>query len=499
MLRKPTMNKISHITIIAVLFSFLVFPLFAQDEQSVDALRQIGKAFTTIAEKASPAVVGIEADKIYVQQYQDFPYWFFEDPFFDNDDMLKKFFGTPRDRQKQQPKERKFKQTVQGSGFIVSQDGYILTNNHLVGEADKVRVQLDDKTDPLEAKVIGADPESDVALIKIENGDKLLSFLELADSENLQVGEWVIAIGNPFGLSHTVTAGIVSAKGRTNVGITTYENFIQTDAAINPGNSGGPLLNLDGKVVGINTAIISRSGGNMGIGLAIPVNMAKSIYQQLIDTGKVVRGYLGVTLQQLTPDLAESFDLKDTKGVILTEVLEDSAAAKAGLKYKDVIIEFNGKPVEEVRELQKQVALLSPGTEVKVVALRDGKRKEFTVTLDERPKPEKLAAKDQKIEATEALGLTVQDLNEDLAKRYGYEKLSGVIVTNVEMGSPAQQKGIEPGLLITEVNNKKIDNVKDFNEQMKDVKAGDKILLTVTDGRYRRFIPLQVPENEEEK
>jgi len=494
MMTQKSPDKIRYLTIITILICFLTLPIFAQDTGNIDALRQMGRAFSSIVQKTSPAVVGIEADKTYVQQYQDFPYWFFDDPFFDNDDTFKKFFGRPR--QKQQPKERKFKQTSQGSGFIVSADGYILTNNHLVGEADKVKVKLDDDKE-FDAEVIGTDPESDVALIKIENGEDL-PFLELADSEAVEVGQWVIAIGNPFGLSHTVTAGIISAKGRSGVGLTTYEDFIQTDAAINPGNSGGPLLNLNGKVVGINTAIISKSGGNMGIGLAIPINMAKSIYQQLLDSGKVVRGYLGVALQELTPELAESFGLEDIKGVILTEVLKDSAAKKAGLEYKDVVIEFNAKPVENVRELQNRVAMLSPGTKVKLTVLRQGQKKEFTVKLGERPKPEGMVEK-EKAEAVEALGLTVQDLSEELADRYGYEEFTGVIVTKVKIGSPAHRKGIEPGILIIEVNDEKINNKKEFNQQMKGLKASDKVLLTVTDGRYRRFVLLQVPEDEDQE
>ncbi|MFA5252513.1 MAG: trypsin-like peptidase domain-containing protein, partial [Phycisphaerae bacterium] len=266
----------------------------AQDPNSIDTLRQMGKAFAKISEKASPAVVGIKANKTITQQMPD---WQFSDPF--DDDLFERFFGRPSPRQRQrspqEPQTRKFQQLAQGSGFIVSSDGYILTNNHLVGEAEKVMVKQGNNQE-VEAKVVGTDPDSDVAVIKIDGND--LPFLELADSDKLEVGEWVLAIGNPFGLSHTVTAGIVSAKGRSGFRLAEYEDYIQTDAAINPGNSGGPLLNLDGKVVGINTAIISPGGrsywaGNVGIGFAIPINMAKSIYEQLVQTGKVARGFLG--------------------------------------------------------------------------------------------------------------------------------------------------------------------------------------------------------------
>ncbi|MHC4076190.1 MAG: trypsin-like peptidase domain-containing protein, partial [Planctomycetota bacterium] len=300
-----------------LLLTFLVVPVAAQDSESIATLRRMGDAFAQIADKASPAVVGIKAETKVAQGPFGLREWPF-DPF--GDDFFDHFFRRQRPRRRS-PQHRK--QVSQGSGFIISPDGYILTNNHLVGKTEKIMVKLADDKE-YEGKLIGADPDSDVAVIKIEAED--LKCLELADSDKLKVGEWVIAIGNPFGFSHTVTAGIVSAKGRSGVGLAAYEDFIQTDAAINPGNSGGPLLNLDGEVVGINTAIISRSGGNMGIGLAIPVNMAKGIYEQLIESGTVARGFLGVNIQSLTADLAESLGLeRETKGVIIPEVMKDSA------------------------------------------------------------------------------------------------------------------------------------------------------------------------------
>lgn len=483
-------RRIIFVTIIFVAYLFGGFA-FAQDQASISALRQMGKAFASIAEKTSPAVVGIKADKVYIQQYSGMPYWFFEDPFFD-DDFFEHFFGRPRQRKRQQqPQQRKTLRPVQGSGFIISEDGYILTNNHLVGEAENVRVQLNDERE-FEAKVIGTDPESDVALVKIDQ--KGLPHLELANSDTLEVGEWVIAIGNPFGLSHTVTAGIVSAKGRSNVGITTYEDFIQTDAAINPGNSGGPLLNLDGKVVGINTAIVSRSGGNMGIGLAIPVNLAKAIYEQLISEGKVVRGYLGIALQDISPELAENFELKDSKGVIITEVVEDSAADKAGLKLEDIVVEFNGKRVEDRADLMRRVAMLPPGTKVEMVILRDGKKKDITAELGERPKQE------EKIDEAPAtvydLGLKVENLSDELMERLGYKDLEGVVVAEVSRGSVAQREGIEPGMLIMKVNRTAVSNVREFYKEIEKVKKGETVVLLVTDGKYRRFVPLRVPEEE---
>ncbi len=325
---KPSKHKtLSRISFVLIVFS-LISPLsaLAEDSKSIDILRQLGKAFASIAEKDSPAVVSIKANQAITQTYSG-P--FGDSPF--DDEFFEQFFGRQFRRQQpqqqqRQPQQRKFIRPVQGSGFIVSKDGYILTNNHVVEDADKIMVTLMDGRE-LQAKLVGTDPSTEVAVIKIDAND--LHALEMADSDTIEVGEWVIAIGNPFGLSHTVTVGIVSAKGRSGLGLSTYEDFIQTDAAINPGNSGGPLIDLDGKVVGINTAIVGANG-NIGIGLAIPINMAKSVYDQLVQKGKVVRGFLGVTIQDITPDLAESFKLKDTKGVIVPDVSPDSAAAKGG-------------------------------------------------------------------------------------------------------------------------------------------------------------------------
>jgi len=461
-------------------------PAFAQDTNSVETLRKIGKTFTEIAEKASPAVVGVKAEKT-ITYYPTIPDWPFGDPFDPfEDDFFDRFFR--RRSPRESSPERKYQQLAQGSGFIISPDGYILTSNHLVGEADKVTVKLGENPD-IEATVAGRDPDSDVAVIKIERKD--LAYLELADSDALEVGEWVLAIGNPFGLSHTVTAGIVSAKGRSGFQLTTYEDFIQTDAAINPGNSGGPLLNLDGKVVGINTFIISRSGGNMGIGFAIPINMARTISKELIDTGKVVRGFLGVDIQDLEPELAASFGLKeDTKGVLVPNVRKGSAAEKAGLKHGDVIVEFDGQPVEKARELQKRVGLLKPGTEVKMVVLRDEKRKTLTVKLGERPSKEEIAVAPP--EALEQLGLAVKDLTDELAERFGYEGLTGVIVTRVEPGSQAAQRGITAGTLIMEVNRTQVKNTKEFNKAIDKAKEKGRVLLLIRYEDYVRFVVLKL-------
>ncbi|MHC4737383.1 MAG: DegQ family serine endoprotease [Planctomycetota bacterium] len=481
--------------VISVLFVLFVCPLsgLAQEKESIDILRQMGKAFAQIAEKASPAVVGVRAEKTVTQDYSGFYDSPFGSPF--DDDFFDHFFGRPSPRERS-PRERsprrKPRQVAQGSGFIISEDGYILTNNHLVGEAEKVEVQLKDKERKLEAKVIGTDPDSDVAVIKIDAKD--LTYLKLADSDILEVGEWVIAIGNPYGLSHTVTAGIVSAKGRSDVGLTTYEDFIQTDAAVNPGNSGGPLLNLDGEVIGINTAILSRSGGNVGIGLAIPVNMAKAIYAQLVESGTVVRGFLGVLPQDISADMAAALGLKDAKGVILPQVTEGSAADKAGVKKGDIVLEFDGKPVENDVEFRRRVAMKKPGSKVKMVVLRDGKRKTITVELGKRPSTEELAAESGQPQVQRELGLTVQNLTDELARRFGYEGMRGVVVTSVEPDSAAAEEGIRAGMLIEEVNRAQVSNTKGFNRAIEEAGEVGALLLLVNNGRYSFYVVLPLKE-----
>ena len=394
-----TNRKLSRNLIIATVSFLLLFAaplsLFGEEKESLNLLRQMGKALAKIAEKASPAVVSLEAQKTVVQEYSTFENWPFGEPFDPFGDDFWNFFyrrsPSPRQRSPRTPRtpERKQSVTAKGSGFIISSDGYILTNNHLAGEAEKINVELGDGR-KFTAKLVGADPETDVAVVKIEADN--LPFLELADSDTLEVGEWVLAIGNPLGLSHTVTAGIVSAKGRSGLPNldTPYQNYIQTDAAINFGNSGGPLINLDGKAVGINTAIAGPTGGNIGIGFAIPINMAKNIAEQLMAGKGIERGFLGVQPLDLNQDLAEYFGLKDTKGVLIPEVSEGSAAAKAGLKHNDVILELNGDPVESADAFRSKIAMFKPGTEVKLTIWRDGKRKTITATLDKRPPIEEL-------------------------------------------------------------------------------------------------------------
>ena len=459
---KGNKNYSRHLVISTLLLLFTI-PLsaLAADPDSIAALRQMGKAFSSIAEKASPAVVGLQAEKVVSQDSQTYR----ESPF--GDDFYEYFFGPRSPRQRSPQRRPQQPQMALGSGFIISSDGYLLTNNHMVEGAEKVTVELADGR-KFTAEITGTDPVTDIAVIKIDADN--LPYLELADSDTLEVGEWVLAIGNPLGFSHTVTAGIVSAKGRS-LRLADIENFIQTDAAINRGNSGGPLLNLEGKVVGMNTAIYGATG-NIGIGFAIPVNMAKHAYKQIREGGTVERGFLGIAFKDINPELAAALDLdKNTKGAVITDVIEDSAADKAGLKYYDVVVEFEGQPIEKSNEFLNRVAMLSPDTKVEVVVLRDGKQKTFTIKLGKRP-PEGELRGNLPTETIDKLGFSVINMSEELAKKLGYEGESGVVVREVVPGSKAEQAGIVPGVLIKEVNRQQINNTNDFNEEI--IKAQEK-------------------------
>ena len=463
------------------------------EEQNIAVLRQMGSAFASVAERTSPAVVGIVAKRkisqVNVRVEQSPP-----DESFDpsREDFFDFFFRrVPRE----QSPDRQYMQRAQASGFIVSQEGHILTNNHVVNGAEQVLVDMGEGR-TMEAKIIGTDPESDVAIIKVDANN--LTPVSLGDSESLKVGEWVIAIGSPMGLSHTVTAGIVSAKGRSGLNIATYENFIQTDAAINMGNSGGPLVNLDGQVVGINTAILGPNGGNIGIGFAIPINMAKEVADQIIKTGSVERGYLGIYPQDLTPDLAEALGLKEAKGVVITQISEGSPAAQAGLKRDDVVLEFGGSSVESASQFRNLVAARKPGEEIDVVILRDGQRETLAVKMGKRPSTEELLRSRQEPqkrsqEQSQRLGLTVQELTSDLGQRYGLRDGTGVMIVKVTPGSEAAEKGLRAGYLIKEVNRQPVSNVAGFRDAVASAKS--RALLLVTDGQASQYVVLKVPQD----
>jgi len=474
-------NRLSVCIVILIACLFLVHTAFA-DSDDLAALRQTSKAFSQVAQKAIPAVVFIKVEKTIeagAVTTPDVPFEF-NDPFdFFGDDFFDRFF---RDRVPRQP--HKYRQMGQGSGFIISKDGYILTNNHVVGDADVITVKTHAGRE-YKAKVIGNDEKTDVALIKIEG--KNLPVLPLGDSDEIETGEFVLAVGNPFGLAETLTFGVVSAKGRSNVNIADYEDFIQTDAAINPGNSGGPLINLEGKAIGINTAIFSRSGGYMGIGFAIPINMAKYVKEQLLTSGKVTRGQLGVLIQQVDQSLADSFKLDAGKGALVAEVMKGSAADKAGLKSGDIILKFNGKDVEGPGQLKNLVGMTTPGEKTELLVFRNGKEWHVTVKIGELT--DAIVQADVS-EIAKKLGLTVQEITEDTGRFFGGRSQNGVIVSRVDAGSSAERAGIRPGDIIVSVNQKDVSSVREFNEALKESTRSKRVLLLIKGKTYTRFVVL---------
>ncbi len=432
-------------------------------QEAIDILNRSSKALAELTTAVKPAVVNISTSKTIKTQSAQHP--FFNDPFF------KRFFGDDFGPM-QKPKDHK--QSNLGSGVIVDKDGYILTNNHVVKDADDIRIRLSDRRE-FKGKVIGTDPKSDIAVVKIEAHN--LPVLRLADSDRLQVGETVIAIGNPFGLNATVTSGIVSAVGRSNVGISDYEDFIQTDAAINPGNSGGALISVRGELVGINTAIFSTSGGYQGVGFAIPSNLAKSVLDSLITKGKVVRGWLGVSIQPVSADIAKQFNLKDEKGALIGDVMEDSPAEKAGLKRGDVITDFSGKEVSDPSGLRNAVAATAPGKAVEVKYIRNGKTLMTTVTIAELPGD--LQARSAGKGSTGIKGVTVQNITPEIRSSLDLPKrVQGVVVTDVEDGTPADAV-LKRGDIIMQINRVDIRNTKEYEAAAAKGKVRQGTLLTV--------------------
>jgi len=437
--------------------------------------------FVKVSEKLGPAVLKIESERVEKQPSMTFP----DSPF--GDDFWDRFFG----RQQQRPQEYKF--TVQGTGFYISNDGYILTNNHLVEKASKVKV-FTVQGDEYTAKIIGTDPKTDLALIKVDT--KNVPFAELGDSAQMKIGEWVLAIGNPLGMEHTVTAGIVSAKGRQlGLGgdVQTYEDYIQTDAAINRGNSGGPLVNMKGEVIGITSNMLAPNptGGNIGIGFAIPSNMAKKVVTQLKEKGRVIRGWLGVTIvsQPIDQDYQKALNLKSRKGAVINDVTPGSPAEKAGIKQYDVVTEVNGKVVESPTDLRMKIADIQPGTKVEIKLVRDGQEKTVTAAIAELETGEK--AKTAGESAAKNIGITLSTLTPQMARRYGLRTTEGLLINEVENGSDAERKGIQPGDIIIEVNRQKITTVNQWESIMRKVKPGDALLLLVRreqDGQSRDAI-----------
>jgi serine protease Do len=429
--------------------------------------------FSRLAKQAQPGVVNIRTVKTIKGGGPVFRH-FFGNPFDRNDrfggnDRYDEFFG-PFSKKNQADD---FKQQSLGSGFIMSPDGYIVTNNHVIENADEIKVKLADGKE-FDARLVGRDPKTDLALIKIKASSDLVP-LKMGDSDKLEIGSWVVAIGSPFGLEQTVTAGIVSAKGRV-IGAGPYDDFIQTDASINPGNSGGPLLNMNGEVIGINTAIIAQG---QGIGFAIPINLAQGIVTQLQNNGTVTRGWLGVGIQDLTPALSEYYGIKDQKGVLVTQVYKEDPADKAGMRPNDIIVAVDGKPVDSSHELSTIIAGLPVGNQTQITILRDGKEKTLDVQLAKRQDSEPIAKQDNRNEKSE-LGLQVKELNPESARQLGFaEDEKGVLVVDVQPGGKAEQAGIRQGDLVKEVNRKPVRTVDGLTREVEKAKDGKAMQLLV--------------------
>jgi len=442
--------------------------------KKVDAL---SSAFENVADVIKPSVVSITSVKKVSSAVQGGN--FSDDPsfrdFFGND-LFQRFFHVPT------PK-REYEVRGLGTGVIVSPDGYILTNNHVVKDAEEVTVTLSDDRQ-FKGKIVGTDPKSDLAVLKIDESG--LHPAVLGDSRNVRIGEWVVAVGDPFGLSHTLTAGVISAKGRANVGLADYEDFIQTDAAINPGNSGGPLVDLRGKVVGINTAIFTRSGGYMGIGFAIPSNLAKKVMGSLIKTGKVVRGWLGVLIQGLDKNLASSFGYDSKEGALVGDVTSGSPAEKAGLQQGDIITRFAGKKVTSSLELRSAVADVKPGTTVEVKVFRQGKEKTLKVKIGEL-KSDAAGGSPTEMGSTPDLGMEVMNLTPAVAQNLGIDRMAGVVVSSIEPFGPAAKAGLKVYDVILKVQGKPVMNTTQFHAEMRkyDLKKG--VRLTIQSGQMQRF------------
>lgn len=478
---KVALRRLGRVTALFALSCSLFFPSQACADPAPAKLKQISLDFSSVAKKAIPSVVSI---KVKGSSKKASNSWgFFDDDNSDSsEDFLYRFFGFRR--KDNEPQETPI--AGQASGFIVSPDGYILTNSHVVKDASEIIVALNDGTE-YPAKLIGQDPNTDIAIVKIEA--KNLPYLVLGNSDDLEVGQWVVAIGNPLGLQASLTAGIVSAKGRNNLDLARIEDFIQTDAAINRGNSGGPLLDLESEVIGMNTAIVTNmaTGGYMGIGFAIPSNLLKHVMDELISTGTVSRGFLGVTLQQVDNGLAKAFGLEKSEGALVAEVSRGSPAEKAGLKQGDVIIKYNNQSVNSIASLRNAVSLMKPGAQINLTILRDGKTIQVPVDIGLYPKEQTLVtlAKENKY------GFDVANLTPEIAQSLGFHEDKGVVITKVDPNSSAAWAGIKKGSLIIAVNQKKVSNIDEFNQALESTEKNKPLLLLLKQGDAVRFVSLQ--------
>lgn len=469
------------LTTSAIFISLFATPLFGANEALAgkNIAKQLSDAFAQAARKVTPATVFIVSEGESFAHSQD-PFDFF------GDDLFRHFFGHQQQGRSGPRRPQGRPQVAQGSGFVVSPDGYIMTNHHVVQNTKKLTVTIDgDKSKEYSATFIGSDPQTDTAVIKLDEPPKDLPFLEFTNSDEISVGEWVLAVGSPFALEASVTTGIVSAKGRKNLQVSELEDFIQTDAAINPGNSGGPMVNLEGKVVGINTAIVSSS--NIGIGFAVPSNIARNVMEQIIQTGTVTRGQIGVTLQQMDKDLAESFGLKKEEGVIVADVVPGSAGDKAGLRQGDIVISIDGKAISSPGAMRNEVMLNHPGTEVTLKVLRDGEELALPVILGSNSDMPNAAGN-----AAHNMGLTVEDLNSDMVRQFRLSpEDEGVVVVEVQPGSVAARAGIRPGAVIMSLEHERVYSVQDFNRILNRVKDKNRLLLFIKQGNMKRFVSIR--------
>ena len=508
MFSKPFVSFLSAITgalLVTAVFHYTLWgketpPNIAVSTAPINRDAKLGTSFAPVIRKAAPSVVNIFSSRLVRQQQMHNP--LLDDP------MFRQFFGgrVPRSGLDDQPAHPRKEQSL-GAGVIVSPNGYILTANHVVEGADEVKVAIADNKAQYTARVIGTDPQTDVAVLKIEASG--LPAITLADSEQLEVGDVVLAIGNPFGIGQTVTMGIVSALGRSGLGFNGYENFIQTDAAINQGNSGGALVDAEGRLVGINTAIISRTGGNQGIGFAVPITMARHVMERLISGGKVTRGYLGVSPQDLTAGLAEHFNLPDQNGVLVGDVMPGTPAEKAGIKSGDIILAFNGKPVLDAHSLILAVSQSAPGSLASVKLLRNGQTKTLSVTLGQLP--ESASAKDgdqdnsdNSSSSTDALdGVTVADVDADVRAELKLpENINGAVVVSVDADSNSAEAALLKGDVILQINDHPVANARDAVKFCRQARAG-KIFLKIwrRDGDFAgtRFLSVENPQTDKQK
>jgi serine protease Do len=433
--------------------------------------------FAPVISKVVPAVVNIASTKVIKNPQANSP--LFSDPFF------RQFFGNQFGPEYQVPKEQRERSL--GSGVIVSPDGYVLTNNHVVENASEIKVSLADKRE-FKAKVIGTDPRTDIAVLKLDATN--LPTVVLGDSSKVQVGNFALAIGDPFGLSQTVTAGIISATGRGNLGIEDYEDFIQTDASINPGNSGGALINVNGELIGINTAILTGDGsrGNQGVGFAIPINMARSVMSQILKNGRVIRGYLGAWIQPVTPEIAKAFGLSKTQGALLGDVSADGPAGKSGLKRGDIVLEMNGQPIKETKDFRLKISMTAPGTTVHLKVFHKGQIMDYDVTLGELPNNEEKTTAEAGGPSTELEGLHVETLTPAIAKDIGLPTgTKGVVVDAVDPGSEVASAGLQRGDVIQEVNRQPVTNVSDF-ARLTQRSGNESVLLLVNRGGNTLYV-----------